>query len=63
MADDAEGFLVARITIERRATEDDVIDSVTAEDSNGDELPISESLGMLRLAEHTILTPDPDDDR
>lgn len=56
-----EGLLVGRITIERRMTDDDVVDYVTTENSQGDDLPVTEALGMMRMAEHTLLTPDEED--
>lgn len=56
------GMLIARITIERRMTEDDVIDYVTTENGQGDDLPVTEALGMMRMAEHTLLTPDDEGD-
>lgn len=55
MAED-EGLLMARITIERHLMpNEDIVDSVTTEDSNGDDLPLTEGLGMLRLAEDTLI--------
>lgn len=55
MAED-DGILMARITIERRLTsDDDLVDSVTTEDSSGEDLPLTESLGMMRLAEDTLI--------
>lgn len=52
---DADGFVVGRIIIERRITGDDVVDWVTTDDGQGEEIGIAEALGMLRLAEHTLL--------
>lgn len=52
---DSEGIKTARITIVRTLTEDDVIDEVTAVDGEGDDLPLTEALGMLRLAEDTVI--------
>ena len=63
-----DGVFLARITIERVATEDDIIDRVLAEDAYGDDLGLAEALGMLRLAEHTLIdermqrVDDEDDD-
>lgn len=57
-----EGMLVARITIERRMTDGDIVDYVTTEDVNGEDLPVSEALGMMRMAEHTLLTPEDEGD-
>lgn len=52
---DGEGMEVARVTISRRMTPDDVVDYVTTEDPQGEDLPLTEALGMLRLAEDTII--------
>lgn len=57
-----EGLVTARIIIERRLTEDDLIDYVTAEDGEGGEMPLAEALGMLRLAEHSLISDRLDDD-
>lgn len=57
-----EGMVVARVVIERRLTDDDIVDFVTTEDSSGEDLPVTEALGMMRMAEHTLLTPDASDD-
>lgn len=50
-----DGMEVARITIVRTLTDDDVVDYVIATDTNGDDLPLTEALGMMRLAEDTII--------
>lgn len=50
-----EGLEVARITIFRRLTDDDTLDYVEAVDSAGNDLPLTEALGMLRLAEDTLI--------
>lgn len=57
MTDDGEpeGIEVARITIVRRLTNDDSIDFVEALDGSGNDLPLTEALGMLRLAEDTLI--------
>ncbi len=62
LADGPDGIEVARITIIRTVTEDDVIDNVHAHDSHGDDLPLTEALGMLRLAEDTLLHPPEEDE-
>lgn len=51
----AEGLVVARITITRTMTDDDLIDEVDAVDANGDPMPLTEALGMMRLAENTLI--------
>ena len=50
-----EGITTARITIVRTLTEDDVLDTVEAVTPDGDDLPLTEALGMLRLAEDTLI--------
>lgn len=48
--------LVATITIERSLGEDGQDElSVEAVDAGGEDLPLMESLGMLRLAEDTVI--------
>ena len=49
-------MIVARVTITRDLSEEDLIDSIIAEDGDGHELPLAEALGMLRLGEHTLIT-------
>lgn len=57
------GLIVSRITIVRVLTDDDdIVDQVIAEDGEGDQLGLAESLGMLRLAEHTLLRASEDDE-
>lgn len=62
MSEGNEGIVIARVVIERRLTDDDIVDCVTTEDANGADLPVTEALGMMRMAEHTLLTPDDGDD-
>ena len=48
--------LIGRIEIELRTDEDgDVIHTVTAEDADGNPLPLIQSLGALKLAEDSLL--------
>lgn len=54
MADD-EGMEVGRVTIVRRLTDEGVMDAVTASDAEGDDLPLTEALGMMRLAEDSLI--------
>lgn len=49
------GIETARIAVVRRVTEDDVLDFVEAVDGEGSTLPLTEALGMLRLAEDTLI--------
>jgi len=55
-----EQSLIGRIEIELRIDEDgDVIHTVTAQDADGDPLPLIQSLGALKLAEDSLLNgPD-----
>jgi hypothetical protein len=50
-----DAIILARVTITRTLTDDDVIDSVTAEAADGTELGLAEALGMLTLAQHTLV--------
>lgn len=49
------GMETARITIIRRITDDDLLDYVAAVDPEGEDLPLTEALGMMRLAEDTLI--------
>lgn len=49
------GLLIAQIVISRELAADDVLDHVTAQTADGDPLDLAEALGMLRLAEHTLI--------
>jgi hypothetical protein len=54
--DEKIGLLAAQIIIERRAMSDgDLVDIVSAVDGNGDPLGLSEALGMMRLAEDSLI--------
>ncbi len=46
---------VARITISRRLEDGQLVDYVEAVDASGDMLPLTETLGMMRLAEDTAI--------
>lgn len=47
---------ISRIVITRRLSDDGhLLDQVKAVDTNDDELPLTEALGMLRLAEDTLI--------
>jgi len=48
-------WFTARITILRTLTEDDDVVSVEAVDGAGDDLPLVESLGLLRMAEDSVI--------
>lgn len=57
MSDEASdnGMVIARVTITRTLTGDDIIDHVIAEQADGCELGLAEALGMMRLAEDTLI--------
>lgn len=57
MNEDEDGNIeVGRITIIRVVSPDgDILDAIWAEESNGDEMGLSEALGMMRLAEDTLI--------
>lgn len=57
----AGGMEVARITIRKTVTDEDVIVTVDAENENGDELAVIDAVGMLTFAIDTILHPPADD--
>ncbi len=53
----------ATIKITRHLAEDgDLIDKVRAETADGEDLPLTEALGMLRLAEDTLIRERMGDD-
>lgn len=57
-----DGIEIATVTIRRVLSEDDLIDHVIAADGEGNELPLAEALGMMRLAEHTLIESRMSDD-
>lgn len=57
-----DDLVVAKITIRRVLTDDDLLDYVDAVDSVGNQLRLTEALGMLRLAEDTLIHGEGDDD-
>lgn len=48
------GVVLARVSVTRVMTDTDTVDVLEAVDGNGDPLELSEALGMLCMAEHTI---------
>ena len=56
-------MLVARILIERELTDEghDIV-TCSAQDNDGDDLPLIQSLGMLRMAEDTVIRAAMGDD-
>lgn len=55
--DPEEGVEIARITIVRRVYSNDVIDELSAVDSQGNDLALTEGLAMLVLAQDSLLHP------
>lgn len=51
----SDAIRIAIITITRHLTEDNVLDDIEAVDGEGDDLPLTEALGMMRLAEDTLI--------
>lgn len=62
-ANDADGMETARVTVVRTLTEDGIIDYVEAVSPDGAELPLTEVLGMMRLAEDTLIRERLGDDQ
>jgi hypothetical protein len=50
-----DGMVIARVTITRVLSNDDITDHVIAEQADGYELGLAEALGMMRLAEDTLI--------
>ena len=59
-----DGMVIATVTITRVLSGDDITDYVDAAQADGYELGLAEALGMMRLAEDTLIRArmDPDDD-
>lgn len=53
--DDLDGMVIAQVVITRIMQDDDIVDHVIACTPEGDELGLAEALGMMRLAEHTLI--------
>lgn len=53
---DPEIRILSCVMVSRILTEDgEVVDHVTAQTSDGDELGLAEALGMIELAKHTLV--------
>jgi hypothetical protein len=61
-----DGMVIARVVITRVLVDDDIVDHVIACTEDGDEVGLAEALGMMRLAEDTLIRSrmgyDQDDD-
>lgn len=55
MTTEPEGPMLARITITRYLTDDDIVDHVSAEATDGTDLGLADALGMMTLAQHTLI--------
>jgi hypothetical protein len=55
------GVEVARITIRKTVTDNDVIVSVSAEDDQGEQLGVLDAAGMVAFAMDCILHPPEDE--
>ena len=63
MADeDFDGMVISRVVITRVMSGDDIVDHVIAATEDGDELGLAEALGMMRLAEDTLIRSRQDDE-
>lgn len=52
---EVDGMILARVIITRAMTDDDIVDHVVAQTEDGYELGLAEALGMMRLAEDTLI--------
>lgn len=52
---ETEGVEIGRVTIVRYLADEGVMDSVTAANGEGEDLPLTEALGMMRLAEDSLI--------
>lgn len=51
----SDALILARVTVTRYLTGGDVIDHVSAESGEGTDLGLAEALGMMALAQHTLV--------
>lgn len=56
-------MVLARVVITRFMDEDDIVDHVTAQTTDGYDLGLAEALGMMRLAEDTLIRSRMDDEQ
>lgn len=57
-----EARILARVTVTRVLHNGDIVDHVLAEADDGTELGLAEALGMMRLAEDTLIRARLDDE-
>ena len=55
MFDEDDAVVLARITITRYLDDNDVVDHVSAEATDGTDLGLAEALGMVELAKFTLV--------
>jgi len=55
LPDDPDQLVLQQVIITRVMREDDVVDHVIAVTAGGDEIGLAEALGMMRLAEGTLI--------
>jgi hypothetical protein len=59
---ETDQIVIARVTITRVLTGDNVVDQVVAEAADGTDLGLAEALGMLELAKFTLVDCYGEDD-
>ncbi len=52
---DYDGMILGRVVVTRVLTDGDIVDHVIAQSEEGYELGLAEALGMMRLAEDTLI--------
>lgn len=55
LPDAVDQIVLQQVIITRVMREDDIVDHVIAIDRDGDEIGLAEALGMMRLAEDTLI--------
>jgi hypothetical protein len=55
LPDAVDQIVLQQVIITRVMREDDIVDHVIAIDREGDEIGLAEALGMMRLAEDTLI--------
>lgn len=62
LSDDPDTIVLQQVIITRVMRADDIVDHVIAVTAGGDEVGLAEALGMMRLAEDTLIRSRLDDD-
>lgn len=55
MSEHLDGVILQQVVITRVLTGDNIVDHVTAQTPDGCEVGLAEALGMMRLAEDTLI--------